>query len=159
MESKYPDAAEIPQVKMDTMQKPQGANPVVDAFETIMKYIKGLEDKQDPKAAPMKEHLTAMIQSVVAGGGKDGAEPVENPTMAGKPAMPAKPEMSDEEPEMPDAESESAGAPIGGAPAPKMGFNPFKAPEDDEMADDQMKQEQMRKMKRKNLNTSIQPLA
>jgi hypothetical protein len=149
--SKYPDAVDIPQVKMDGMEKPPETNPVVSAFETIMKYVKALEDKKDPKAGPVKEHLTALVQSVV--GGAAGAEAAPMAPEAG--AEPAPEQGAEDAPPMKPV--------AGGAPA-KIGFDPYKDPEmDAEMPDEEMDEEEMAKKKMKNrkpnMNTTIKPLA
>lgn len=147
--SKYPDATDIPQVKMDGMQKPPETNPVVSAFETIMKYVKSLEDKKDPKAAPMKEHLTTLIQDVVGGAanGSEAATQQQNNKVA---SVQKSPEES------------------GPGMAAKIGFDPYKdSSEDNAMGEDMsseganeaemMKKKRMRKTSMQ--NSSITPLA
>lgn len=149
--SKYPDAADIPQVKMSGMEKPPETNPVVSAFETIMKYVKALEDRKDPKAGPMKEHLTALVQSVVGG----GAAP------EGAPDMPAKPPMGGQEPAEGDEGMEQGAEPIKPVDGPaKIGFDPYKDPSEDEDMENPEMIKKKRMMKKGAVqNKSITPLA
>ena len=140
MTSRYPDAAEIPAVKMDSMQKPGANNPVVDAFETIMKYVQSLEQRNAPNAAAAKQHITGLLQTIV-GGTQPGGEQPETPP---KPGMPPIPQADSEEP-------------------PKLGYDPFKDPSDEEDAEamsagDEDDKEMLAK-KRKNRPKNIEPLA
>jgi hypothetical protein len=151
--SKYPDAADIPQVKMSGMEKPPETNPVVSAFETIMKYVKGLEDRKDPKAVAMKEHLTAMIQAVV-GGSAEGAAPEDEQGMAKKP-------VAGQEPADGDDGMEQEAEPIKPVDGPtKMGFDPYKDPSEDEGMEESEDMKKKRMMKKGVMqNKSITPLA
>lgn len=151
MDSKYPDAAEIPQVKMDQMQKPEGANPIVQAFETIAMYVKSLEDRQDPKAGPVKSHLTAMMQAITGSdtGEMDARAEAPTPEVSAPP-----PEGEKEEAPEDAAEGKAEGEqmPMMDKGAAKIGFDPFKDPAEEE------KMMAMKK-KKSNVNSSIQPLA
>jgi hypothetical protein len=142
--SRYPDANEIPAVQLEEARKSGEAddgamrNPMVPALETVMQYVVSQEAKGVPQAAEMKQHLEALLKSIMsAAGTKPGMAPGAKPGMppagmtppAGKPGMPparapmappaGKPAMGEE----PTAELE--GEPV------KMG-SPFNPPEEGE---------------------------
>lgn len=155
----YPSAADMPEIKMG--DKPpaadQGPNPVVDAFETIAKFVMSLEQKGSPNAAQAKDTLKSLMQAVVGDGQTQDMS--KEPADGEKEAMPpAKlPEDGQEPAIKPKASNDDA-----------KGFDPFKdpsmdgkevVPEESEYPDSGVIEKDMMKKKMKNKPTSIQPLA
>lgn len=73
--SKYPSASEIPEVRIDSMEKPpEGSdNPVIGALKTLQEFVLAKEQQQNPQATAMKEALVGLMKSFMsAGEGMEG---------------------------------------------------------------------------------------
>lgn len=154
----YPNAVDIPEVQMDKAPKPEvspDANPVVSAFETIMQFVKAQEEKGSPQAAAMKQHLTQLVQAVTGAVQGDVEVPQGAPTPQGAAAPPPPAEGPQGTPEgamgAPPQGPEGVGAPPPRKLDNKPVFDAFKPPEEEEG--------QMPQRRKKNRNTTIQPVS
>ena len=141
----YPSAADMPEMKMGQKPEDMTSNPVVDAFETIAKFVVSLEQKKSPNAAQAKEMLKNLMQSVV------GGEPTPEPDVEGEPIKPMDEQNEDPSEDIPEDKSGKQ-------------FDPFKDPSMDgkeTVKGSYPDSEQIKKemMKKKSKPTNIQPLA
>jgi hypothetical protein len=97
--TKYPNAGDMPEMNTPPPGSPDagkmgaGANPVIQALQTIQTWIMALEQKQDPTAGPIKQAFMAFVQALQSGGGGAGAKPPAPgaPPAGGPPGQPPVP--------------------------------------------------------------------
>jgi hypothetical protein len=100
---RYPSADEIPDVMADQAKEKMGGqpkgemNPIMDSLRVLQQYVATAEQRGDPNAGALKEHLIEFVRTMATGGTQGEGEPA--PEGAEKPPMKPEGEMPEEQPE------------------------------------------------------------
>lgn len=73
---RYPDTSEMPELAPAGPDAGPGAdNPVVGALRTLQTIVTGMQERQDPRAEQLKEHLVGFLSVLARGAGEGEAAP------------------------------------------------------------------------------------